>query len=349
MTNLFVVKSNVGLCDGKYYVNQKFIRILKENSKGDLKFLCGPPNNEKLSYHLPCSEILAVDVNIQSNKTTLRDIFRRPLSIINALLKVKSVGIKTLYLRDLSVFGLLVYLFARPERTILHRTTNMKQLHRAYFGLYGFHILGPLRFIFKTVELFVGCRANLVISNGDLLNLHNEVIGTFYNKNAIDRLKKAQTSKINRVIYAGRFTVRKGAGHVIKLAEQNPNMRFVVAGEVFIDQERSRLPKNLEFLGLLSDYDCYLEIMKSKYYLSLSEADGISKSILEALCLDCEVIAVKTGLLDHLTEDKNLISHAQMLSEYEYNFDLLPRFNMSKINIDISQPFKIVDEIFNED
>jgi glycosyltransferase involved in cell wall biosynthesis len=348
MTNLFVVKSKVGSHEDKYYVNQKFINILKDNVRSDLKFVCGPPKKEKLSYHLPNSDVVTVDVNIESNKATLRDLFQRPLSIIHAIKTVKCLQIKTLYLRDLSVFGLILHLCAKPERTILHRTTNMKQLHRAYFGFYGFYLLSPLRYLFKAVEVFVGRRSRLVISNGDLLKVSNEVIGTFYNKKALDRLSEVHFDKIDRVMYAGRFTVRKGASHVIKLAEMNPSMQFVVAGEVLIDQSQVILPKNLEFLGVLSDHECYTEIMKSKYYLSLSEADGISKSILEALSLNCEVIAIETGLLAHLTEDSNLISHAEMLSEYNYNFELLPRFNLSDIKMDISQSFKMVDDIFNE-
>jgi hypothetical protein len=97
-----------------------------------------------------------------------------------------------------------------------------------------------------------------------------------------------------------------GWQQVRKLASDFPNVVFLVFGTTFCTDD---FPENISLQGWVSESDFRREMEKSAVFLRLTEHDGYSVSVMEALAAGCEVLAT------HPFEHCSLITPNSSLSE----------------------------------
>lgn len=151
------------------------------------------------------------------------------------------------------------------------------------------------------------------ITENQIRVVHNSIdamrLGKFLSKNS-DQL----SSGCIRVVIPGTLCLARGAdlavGVISRLCEQMPNLEVVqIGGEASIDIHKKFAKQIYERLGerFISypklSADEYLEMVNSAdLVLHLSRCDGSSRSILEALSLGIDVIALEHPGILHLQE-----------------------------------------------
>ncbi|MEF8848308.1 MAG: glycosyltransferase family 4 protein [Candidatus Thermoplasmatota archaeon] len=95
------------------------------------------------------------------------------------------------------------------------------------------------------------------------------------------------------VLSVGNNYHRKGIDRIIAVAENLPDVRFVVIG---LKKPFDEIPSNIEFKGLVPQNELLEYYKKAKVYLQLTRWDAVPNALIEAMLCECIPIATRDGL-----------------------------------------------------
>ncbi len=141
-------------------------------------------------------------------------------------------------------------------------------------------------------------------------------------------LNLSVTKKIQALSYIS--SSRKefyGLERVLNLANLFPDVQFLIIG---MDEPETNEYKNVRFLGWVTENEVAKLMTESLIFLRLTEHDGFSVSVIEALCFGCEVISsLPSEFLHHapITSSAenvmNFVLEVCKRNEYKVNKELI--------------------------
>ncbi|MEM1626618.1 MAG: glycosyltransferase family 4 protein [Sulfolobaceae archaeon] len=101
--------------------------------------------------------------------------------------------------------------------------------------------------------------------------------------------------KEDYAVYFARLVPQKGIREIPKIAKLLKDYKILVFGKFFRESEKrlflKSIPKNVEYMGFVSEEELYKYVSKSKVLLYPSHQDGFSLVVLESLALRTPVVA----------------------------------------------------------
>ena len=141
--------------------------------------------------------------------------------------------------------------------------------------------------------------------------IYNPVVTDVFREIDNGQLKIENEGKLNRIISVGRLYPQKNQEIMIrafaKVAEEFPDWQLVIYGEGPLRESLELIVESLEMQGrvLLPGRTEHVieELRKSKIFCMSSDYEGMSNSMIEAICVGLPVISTKVSGTEELIKD----------------------------------------------
>jgi glycosyltransferase involved in cell wall biosynthesis len=138
-----------------------------------------------------------------------------------------------------------------------------------------------------------------------------------YNGVKVDWLKEKNTPKEDDLVLTvggiSWITIkRKGIETFVRSAEFVPDARFAVIGKAMdgsIDYLRSIAPRNVQFIGWVSDEELANWYWRAKVYVQVSAYESFGLSVAEAMACECVPVVTDRGALPEVVGDTGYFAH----------------------------------------
>ncbi|MEM7825410.1 MAG: glycosyltransferase family 4 protein [Candidatus Aenigmatarchaeota archaeon] len=155
------------------------------------------------------------------------------------------------------------------------------------------------------------------------------------NPGLIKKINYRKTKKEPFVLFVGRIAKQKGIDYLISAAKRLPEIKFVVVGK---GEEEKRIknisPKNVEFLGFVSDEELAELYSKALIFCLPSVGEGFGFVLLEAMASGCAIVSTVPldfcGIHIKFGDVKELASSIKYLIENQKKAEKMGRMNIEK-------------------
>ena len=172
-------------------------------------------------------------------------------------------------------------------------------------------IIGPFfsKYILKNVDGWIA-NSNLIMANLKSHNIKNEFIHKIYNGINIKNIKENKFRKKKTFIVVGRLVTKKYCDQIINTFSKIPenlNVKLIFLGD---GDERTSLEKltnelkqshRIIFKGAVNDVNN--QLINADFYLSNSDSEGMSNSLLESMALGIPAIVSNVSGVDEIVID----------------------------------------------
>lgn len=167
-----------------------------------------------------------------------------------------------------------------------HTTTPTGKAQQQWYAKHADSVTAVSRYVSDWVADDLGNSAATIIPNGIDLS-------RFTPKNA--------DTDPTLVLFVGRLVDRKHPELVLQMAEENPNLRFLIRGEGHLkDPLAIRAPENLEFVDRLTEEKLAKLYARATAFLAPYEKEGFGMAALESMASGTPVLGLNDGNLPHL-------------------------------------------------
>ena len=141
--------------------------------------------------------------------------------------------------------------------------------------------------------------------------IYNPVVADVFREIDNGQLKIENEGKLNRIISVGRLYPQKNQEMMIrafaKVADEFPDWQLVIYGEGPLRESLESIVESLEMQGrvLLPGRTEHVieELRKSKIFCMSSDYEGMSNSMIEAICVGLPIISTKVSGTEELIKD----------------------------------------------
>lgn len=167
------------------------------------------------------------------------------------------------------------------------------------------------------------------------------IIPNFADQEFIADTSVSISKNIKNIAFVGHIQKTKGIIEIIRVAKLLPNLNFNLAGPIGIDVETENLPKNINFLGILTKEKTKELLINSDIFLFPTYTEGFSNALLEAMSVGLPIVTTSVGANKDMIEDKggflvdvgnyeDIIKSIEKLSDYRIR-EKMSDWNIKKI------------------
>ena len=175
-------------------------------------------------------------------------------------------------------------------------------------------IVGPLfsKYILKNVSGWIAI-SKQIVADLKSYNIKDELIHKIYNGIDIKDIRVNKFRKNKTFVVVGRLEKGKGCDQIIRVISKVPenlNVKLVFLGEGIYKASLEKLTNELKqthriiFKGEVKDVND--QLINADFYLSASDSEGMSNSLMESMALGVPAIASNvSGVVDMVADNQN--------------------------------------------
>lgn len=159
-------------------------------------------------------------------------------------------------------------------------------------------------------------------------NIESVIIPNFIDSYLINEQKNIREN-LETICFVGRVSVAKGAREIFKIAEEFPEIKFKLAGEVSEEVISWKRLENIEFLGMM-EHNKIIELLdEADIFLFPSYTEGFSLALAESMARGVPAIATDVGANINMLENQGgIVVKIGDINEIKLAIEKMKDFNI---------------------